>query len=88
MSDPRHPLMHRLDNPWFKNRFDALLEVDMDIDREFFSIVEQLGPMGDIKLRSLDSHPAWVQRPANSCGCGNDSQGGCCKDSDDDGLGA
>ncbi|HYN98727.1 MAG TPA: hypothetical protein VEU28_03540 [Actinomycetota bacterium] len=46
----------------------------MDIDREFFSIVEQLGPMGDVKATFACLPSAWVQRPANSCGCSNDSQ--------------
>lgn len=56
----------------------------MNFDREFFSIVEQLGPMGDIKLRSFDSHPATVKGFDSRCGCGNDNSTGCCKKSADD----
>jgi hypothetical protein len=46
----------------------------MDIDQQFFSIVEQLGPMGDIKLSSFEAHPAVDSR---RCGCGSEEDA-CC----------
>lgn len=53
----------------------------MDIDQEFFSIVEQLGPLGEIKLRSLETPAASGQ----ACGCGpKDESGGCCSSTPED----
>ncbi|HEX2053588.1 MAG TPA: hypothetical protein VHJ78_07695 [Actinomycetota bacterium] len=49
----------------------------MNIDQEFFSIVEHLGPIGDIKLRSFIAHPAIEGGPPSGCGCGSD-ESACC----------
>ena len=56
--------------------------LNMDIDQEFFSIVEQLGPLGELKLRSLET-PA---NPGQACGCGpkDEQSGGCCSSTPED----
>jgi hypothetical protein len=44
----------------------------LNVDKEFFAIVEQLGPIGDISLRSFVSHPATGSvMQEQSCGCRN-----------------
>ena len=52
----------------------------MNVDREFFSIVEQLGPIGDIDLQSFESHPAirTLPRADEGCGCATRAGESCC----------
>ena len=49
----------------------------MNVDQEFFRIVEELGPLG-----SFESHPSTSRRVPEAGGCGckteNDEGSGCC----------
>lgn len=42
----------------------------MNVDSEFSNIVERLGLIGDIDLRSYASHPATGVSSAGGCTCG------------------
>lgn len=53
----------------------------MNIDQEFFSIVERLGPMGELTLATYEPHPAagtYAHPSSDGCGCGNEEEGACC----------
>jgi hypothetical protein len=52
----------------------------MNVDVEFFNIVNELGPLGDIDLASYESHPATSSKDQMSSGCGCGTGGGdsCC----------
>ena len=70
------------DRPWWIRALFPVpaLEVPMNVDQEFFSIVEQLGPMGDINLQSFESHPATRRRAVRqeSGDRGSSSASACC----------
>jgi hypothetical protein len=50
----------------------------MNVDAEFFNIVKEIGPLGDIDLASYESHPATSSNESSACGCGTSSEDSCC----------
>lgn len=49
----------------------------MNVDQEFFRIVEELGPLGSFELHPS---PTPVKTESNGCGCSTDKDTGCCSD--------